>query len=31
MTILIITSLATTVPCLALWLADAQARVGARG
>ena len=31
MTILIITALATTVPCLGIWLADAQPRVSARG
>jgi hypothetical protein len=31
MTILIITALGTTVPCLSLWLADAQPRLSARG
>ena len=31
MSILIIASLATVAPCIAVWLADAQHRVSARG
>ena len=31
MTLLIASALATTVPCLGIWLADAQSRVSARG